>query len=261
MGNQFTRGSGVIYRGPSMLESGEEIAVLVTGLAAPSGNEKTGAMIQTHIVRVDTEPGEAIRLGMDSGSVCPSKCPHRSKASGGNGDCYTFPSILRGHGTAGSWGAFNRGRYRRYGLGELATLGASRDIRLGSYGDPGAVPIEIWDALLSESVSNTGYTHAWRTSPGLARWCMASVDSVAEATEAMRLGFRFYLPEPVGAAPTRRIGGETVAQCPASAEAGRRVTCSTCPKKLRCSGTRHGSQIAGVRIEAHGSGARSLRAQ
>jgi len=258
MAENTVRGSGVFYKGPSQLD-GSPIVGLVTGLAAKSGNDKTGAMVQTHICRADVSPADAIRAGLDAAGPCPATCPHRSRASGGNGSCYTHPSILRGHGTSGAWRSYAAGRYRVFPLDTLPSIGEGRDVRLGSYGDPAAVPLAVWEALLSDSVGNTGYTHAWRDVRfrPLARYCMASVDSPASAAEAVRDGWRFYLPEPEGSR-TRAIEGHTVAQCPAAAEAGKRVQCSGCPAKLRCSGTRHGSSIAGVRIGAHGSGKGSV---
>ena len=46
-------------------------------------------------------------------------------------------------------------------------------IRLGSYGDPAAVPIEIWDNLCSVAANYTGYTHQWATcDPNLKNYCM-----------------------------------------------------------------------------------------
>ena len=48
-----------------------------------------------------------------------------------------------------------------------------------------------------------------------------------------------------------RDSGE--ARCPASAEAGRRVTCESCPIALKCNGTRTG-RIRGRVILDHGPG-------
>lgn len=248
MSSQYVRGSVCVYDGPSLLD-GSPIAVLLTGLGSASKNTKTGSLVQSHIVLRDTPPAEAIRLGLDSGSICPATCPHLI-----NGTCYVHPIIKRGQGTAGAWRSFHAGRYRHAERDTLSSIGAGRDIRLGSYGDPCAVPLWVWESLLAESVSNTGYTHGWRLASAqpLRRWCMASVDSPASASEAIAKGWRVYLPEPHGTT-TRRLGGGTLATCPASAESGHRLTCSACPSSLRCAGNRHGSAIAGVRIAAHGS--------
>ena len=65
-------------------------------------------------------------------------------------------------------------------------------VRLGTYGDPAAVPASIWSDLVAYSDGHTGYTHQWRTSPGLRGLCMASVDSEEEAIEAWALGWRTF---------------------------------------------------------------------
>jgi hypothetical protein len=57
--------SGVIlYQGPSLLD-GAPIVVIATGLNA-SSNSKTGDMVQTHIIRADMLPMDAIYNGEDS---------------------------------------------------------------------------------------------------------------------------------------------------------------------------------------------------
>jgi hypothetical protein len=59
--------------------------------------------------------------------------------------------------------AFQRGRYPVLTTPlELETFGAGRMVRLGAYGDPYAVPFEVWAALLKRARGNTGYTHQWR---------------------------------------------------------------------------------------------------
>lgn len=250
MPSPYTRGSAVIYEGASVLD-GSPIVVILTGLGAASRNVKTGALVQSHIIRRDMSPADAIREGQDAGSICPATCPHLIM-----GTCYVHPIIKRGQGTSGAFRSYHAGRYRVADRDSLIALGAGRDIRLGSYGDPCAVPYWVWETLLVASSSNTGYTHGWRlpSAQRLRAYCMASVDSPDSAREAIGAGWRVYLPEPHGV-KTRKIGADTLATCPASAEAGHVRTCATCPPKLRCSGNRHGSSIQGVRITAHGSSA------
>jgi len=255
---QFTRGSACIYHGPSEFDSGVPIVALATGLATPSGNVKTGKMVQVHICRADIDPAAAIRAGLDAGSVCPADCPYRSRASGGGGGCYTHSAILRGRGTAGAWRAWEAGRYREVFAPEAITsLFAGRDVRLGSYGDPAALPPWLVRATLAESAGNTGYSHAWQLARAqyLRAFCMASVGSAAEAAEARAAGWRAFLVEPIG----ERMRGRGVAQCPSAAESPAVMTCSACPRTLRCAGTRHPEARARViRITAHGSGAGSI---
>src|SRR5262245_54787722 len=75
----------VLYTGPSAYD-GAPIVVIATRFAGASSNVKTGALVQTWILRADTEPHAALREGTDT-TVCGT-CPHRSVASGGAGSCY-----------------------------------------------------------------------------------------------------------------------------------------------------------------------------
>jgi hypothetical protein len=77
--------SGVIlYQGPSLLD-GAPIVVIATGLDS-SSNGKTGNMIQTHIIRADMLPMDAIYNGEDS-SIC-GDCVHRGDGTGKERTCY-----------------------------------------------------------------------------------------------------------------------------------------------------------------------------
>lgn len=70
----------VIYRGPSMLD-GAPIICVALGLAAASTNAKTGALVQTLIIREDLSPTDAIQQGLDA-SVCGT-CIHRGRIEDG----------------------------------------------------------------------------------------------------------------------------------------------------------------------------------
>ena len=55
------------------------------------------------------------------------------------------------------------------------------------------VPLSVWRELYACGIQGTGYTHQWRTcDPEYQRYCMASVQSLAEAAEAVALGWRTY---------------------------------------------------------------------
>lgn len=68
----------LIWEGPSTWD-GEPIALLATRYDKPSENGKTGAMVQTYIVRQDSNPSQSKRDGKD-GSVC-GDCEHRPDKS------------------------------------------------------------------------------------------------------------------------------------------------------------------------------------
>jgi len=107
-----------------------------------------------------------------------------------------------------------------------------RKLRLGTYGDPAAAPVELWALLVSLSAAHVGYTHQWQAVGfDVASWAplvMASVDSYAEALQAQTLGMRYFR---VSLGVDRRAG-EVI--CPASAEGGRKAQCSD---SLLCGGT------------------------
>lgn len=238
-----------VYRGPSAID-GAPIVVIVTGLANRSTNRKTGGMVQSYILRADIEPTAAIRAGSDT-AVCGT-CPHRSKASGGAGTCY----VNVGQGPLAVFRAWQRGNYPTMTLDEALHLMRGRAFRIGTYGDPGAVPDAggFWARLTLLAESRTGYTHRWRdTGANLRGLCMASVDSEEEAIEAQSLDWATFRVAKYG----DRARLRTEAYCPASEESGKRVTCETCP--LKCDGTLGGAWMFGRVIQAHGASKRRVQ--
>jgi len=216
----------VVWEGASRLD-GSPIVLIVTGLKRKSSNRKTGAMVQSYILRRDVEPLEAIRVGLDGG-ICGS-CRHRSRAAGGDGSCY----VNVGQGPRAVYSCYERGGYPEVSPAECAERIAASGLglRLGSYGDPAAVPLSVWLPLIEAATWRTGYTHGWRGFPEFAPYVMASVDSPGEAAEARVAGWSYFRVAARG--DSQRIRGE--ARCPASEESGRRVTCAVCP--MRCSGS------------------------
>lgn len=242
----------VLWRGPSLLD-GAPIVVIVSGLASGSSNSKTGAMLQTYILREDIAPTDAVRTGADA-SIC-GDCPHRGNGDGKGRTCY----VNVGQGPLSTWRAFKRGRYPdaiRFanlyfapdarGLLAYGTscIGKGALVRLGTYGDPAAVPVHVWEAITKFATGHTGYTHQWRRAPHLAHLCMASADSVADAQDAHRAGWRTFRVAMPCDAP--RMAGESI--CPASAEAGKKLTCAQC---LACGGARD-NRRGSIVIQAHG---------
>ena len=222
----------VIYRGPSAID-GAPIVAIATGFARGSDNRKTGKMVQTWIIREDLSPTEALKAGKDA-SVC-GDCPLRGVLGKKRG-CY----VNLGQGPLSVFRAFKRGSYPELlALPEVLEAGRGRTIRVGSYGDPAAVPVAVWDAFLKASVGHTGYTHQWkspRLSDGLSRFLMASADSEHDKARAWALGWRtFRLAE----APGR---GEI--ECPSS----RGISCEDCQL---CGGA---GMARSITIPAHGVG-------
>jgi hypothetical protein len=129
---------------------------------------------------------------------------------------------------------------------------AGRVVRFGAYGDPAALPRPVLDAIVgSGAVGWTGYSAQWREGFALADLVMASVQNTADAAEAIAMGWRTFR---VTAAAEPRAAGTMV--CPASTEAGHKLTCEEC---RACSGRGEGRATAHVQIAAHGSGVSTLR--
>lgn len=218
----------LFYRGPSLIDGEEIVAIATTG----SSNRKTGDLIQTWVLRVSHSPTEAVRLGHDE-SIC-GQCPHRT---GPVRTCY----VNVGQAPQAVWHAFKRRRYPKMDLYDFVAARGGQALRIGSYGDPTAVPLRYWDSKPSKRV---GYTHRWRDcDPWWKHLIMASCDSPAEAMDAARKGWRSFLVRPVDA-PLPESGIECLSE-----SKGR-----TCEQCALCFGA-HPSAPS-IWITAHGSAKR-----
>lgn len=214
----------ILWQGKSLLDN-QRIMVVATGMYDKSENRKTGDMIQTWILRRDIHPMLARRMGKDF-SIC-GDCMHREQST-----CY----VNLCHGPIGVFHAFLDGRYKTYEDSDLDFF-RGRAVRLGSYGDPAAVPFEVWENICDVAKIWTGYTHQWKskkTDPRLKDYCMASVDSIVgyntEYKKAQELGWRTFRVRESKDNPV----GENEFICPASKEKGASTTCEECGL---CSGT------------------------
>ena len=236
-----------IWRGPSEID-GAPIVVVAT---VRSLNRKTGAMVQTWILLTDESPTDAVRSGGDA-AICGS-CRHRGDRRRGKArTCY----VNVGHAPLAVWRTWHRGRYP---VASLADVLAAHPLplRIGAYGDPGAVPASVWAA--ARGVPRTGYTHRWRERPDLRTLCMASADSVAEAAEAAAQGWRAFLVAPAdGPLPFVLPGEEDSRRIVACPSVTFGATCAAC--KL-CDGAHDGevrSRAPHIAIAAHGPAARQF---
>jgi hypothetical protein len=272
----------ILYRGPSMLDRAP-IVVIATGLSDDSDNTKTGGLIQSWILVADIPPAEALHTGADV-SIC-GDCPHRprrlapvtpdmrrreikraARAKARGAKSGKSPAVWTALQTraedrtcyvgmrapASIWRAYQRGAYPIVAPALISDIFRGRRVRIGSYGDPAAVPIWVWQTLTARAHRvRTGYTHQWRDYPELAPYCMASADSPAERAAAKLLGFRVFRVREHGAP---LLDGEI--SCPASAESGHVTTCDRCGL---CAGTTIGSTRApDISIFAHGAGANAF---
>jgi hypothetical protein len=230
----------VLYEGPSAID-GQPIVVVAT---LKTKNPKTGNMVQTWILRSDVSPTVAINEGADR-SIC-GDCPHRGAITDGVNRMRTCYVNVRNAPLA-VWNAYRRGVYPTYNRSKHAHLLQGRKLRLGSYGDPCAVPLAVWVPFLRLASKRTGYTHQWRDRrfARFARYVMASVETVADATQAQAKGWRTFRIRTDAADPIEQ--GEII--CPASPEGGARMDCSRC---AACHGTNGAPGRASVAIIAHG---------
>jgi hypothetical protein len=136
----------LFYRGPSLL-TGDPIVGVLTGLDQGSANAKTGPMAQAWILRSDIAPMDAKRQNVDD-AVCGS-CKLRGK-NGRGSRCYV-PVWFAPHNVYKRIDA-----YPPVNWPELQALLEGRGVRLGAYGDPAAIPFEVWRALLTTVTTWTG---------------------------------------------------------------------------------------------------------
>ena len=226
-----------IWRGDGL--DGGPIAAVLSGLRTPSINPKTGQMLQVTIWRRDMSPQEAVDVGADR-SVC-GDCKFRwstaraIKAATGKTvtKCYVVPWKL-----TVSWRSWAKGNVPIMSPAEAGKLVEYLDAKLrqGAYGDPAAIPLEVWRAV--DLVGGTSYSHQWRNNPKMAEFAMASANNVAEAIEARAAGWRTYRVD------SERLGpqpGEIA--CPNTAD--KSVTCLDCGL---CSGNRSGAKSIMIEV-------------
>lgn len=238
----------VFYEGPSLLDRTTPIIGIAT---FNSKNEKTGNLIQTWILHANQHPMEAIHQ-KSTPSIC-GRCPLQGlEEQEEDRGCYVRvdqapAAVYRGHG---------RGIYL-----PLHALPPERlieqGVRLGSYGDPTAIPLKKWKPLLKKipaQEAKPGYTHQW-TQKRFQHWStrlMASTHSLEQNSKAHSLGWRtFRTISQVSDIASNEI------LCPASPEGNNRATCEACGA---CNGRRnmddHRKNIA---IVVHGRNKEAAR--
>lgn len=231
----------IAYEGPSLID-GKPIVVIVNKLDG-SDNAKTGAIVQSFIIRSDVAPTDALKTG-DDASIC-GECPHRPLLAKTNGQAPCYVNV--GRSVRSVYEAYRRGRYTRADAATIARALQGKIVRLGTYGDPAAAPVTMWAQITRYAASRRGYTHQWaRPDFDASAWAplvMASADSIDEAARANLLGMRVFR---VSMGIDVQAGE---AMCPASAEAGKRATCSKC---TLCAGT--SIQARDIVIADHAAG-------
>ena len=198
----------------------EDIVCIATG---NSSNRKTGDEVQTWIIYKHEPPHVAIDTGKDS-IIC-GDCKHRGKVLSFKDDLkyanilsnVKKKALLKRIDTKREKGlnSINVDRrcyvttwqaplsiYKAWKKGNYPTLTpkqaqkrlAYKKVRLGSYGDPVHVPLEVWNTILKFTLGTTGYTHQWKNLEyiGYSKYLMASVDTSEEMFQANVLGYRTF---------------------------------------------------------------------
>ena len=198
----------------------EDIVCIATG---KSSNEKTGDEEQTWILYKHEPPNIAIDTGKDS-IIC-GDCKHRGivlslddatiysdmlttpkkkallkriedkRAKGLNSinidrECY----VLVFQAPLAVYKCWKKGGYPTLTPKQAQKRLAYKKVRLGSYGDPVHVPLEVWTTILKFTLGTTGYTHQWKNLEyiGYSKYLMASVDTSEEMFQANVLGYRTF---------------------------------------------------------------------
>ena len=198
----------------------EDIVCIATG---NSSNKKTGDEVQTWILYKHEPPNIAIDTGKDS-IIC-GDCKHRGivlslddatiysdmlttpkkkallkriedkRAKGLNSinidrECY----VLVFQAPLAVYKCWKRGGYPTLTPKQAQKRLAYKVVRLGSYGDPVHVPLEVWNIILKLTLGTTGYTHQWKNLEyiGYSKYLMASVDTSEEMFQANVLGYRTF---------------------------------------------------------------------
>ena len=242
----FNKNTFIIYEGPSMLD-GKDIVVLISGFKTRSKNDKTGDMFQTWILVKDIKPSLAAKMGADV-SVC-GDCPRRpvnttlsDSLKAVEKKCY----VILDYAPDSIFRAYQAGNYEKVTPAQVADMirnhKRTRKLRIGSYGDPLAVPSEVFKPLIDVAESFTGYTHqVKRANKEWSKYVMASADTKQQALEYQAAGYRTFR---VRAEKSTLLPNEIA--CPASKEAGRKSSCAKCSL---CMGTTSKSKKSVAIIE------------
>lgn len=238
----------VLYRGPSQID-GKPVIAIATGITDKSENSKTGDMVQVWIIRRDIAPILAKRIGDDKG-IC-GDCKHRDF-----GTCY----VNLGHGPNQVYNCFHRDNYVDY-TPDMIKYFKDKVLRIGAYGDPVAVPVDIWNMLTPFVKAFTSYTHQWRIcNPKYKKFCMASIETEKEYDKAQEMGWRTFRV---------RLEDEPIFEneiiCPASEEGGKKTTCTNC-RLCNGSGDKksvsiifHGNGLSDYKIKRYIKGIKALK--
>ena len=193
-----------------------------------SQNSKTGDSIQVWIL-----PMEWVKKGekaMNNDEASCMDCPHSKR---GNKSCYVRKGFAE-YGLKSKVKSLHK-YYKQKNLEildiqELAGREKHRCkdkfIRFGAYGEPVLLGEQNVKELTEVASNFTGYTHQWHIAKydWSRKYFMASVETEQLMQKANKFGFRTFRVRKKADLAHSKL--ETI--CPASKEAGRKVTCNVC---------------------------------
>lgn len=197
-----------------------------------STNRKTGDMVQTYLLDRDTLTSEPKVFG----AKC-SACPMVNK-------CYVSRDKMSVRRALTKLLGDERTSYAHAALADVLPLLSGRKVRLGTYGDPSALPLSDLKAVVNSAQGHTGYTHFWREiDTDYSRYLMASVEDSSAELLAQGLGYRTF--RVITKETTERAVSSVAVEC-LNSSAG--LTCAEC---LLCSGTEGKGRRVSIWIDEH----------
>lgn len=186
----------ILYEGKSLLGGGDIVCIAVLH----SENEKTDDMVQVYIIPKDESPLDALKNGRNRGAcgTCWLQGWYDENGKAHDRVCY----VNMGHGPRVVYAAYSKGAYPKYNRKLNECMLKGRRIRIGAYGDPAALPLNIVTYLAEISDGWTGYSHQmfWVDhAEQLSPYLMVSCHTPAQHAEARRRGWRSFVAIPEGA--------------------------------------------------------------
>ena len=224
----------ILYRGPSAFDGTPIVAIIAKSKTKNAKNKaKKGKKKQTDLAQLYIFPDTPDKTPIQHVQEQTTKAVCGNCTKQPQGDCYTHATVV-----SKAAGSMHRALYRGSYNGVISTKEEyeetmeGREMRSAAYGDSAAIPrhvwiqIQLWDRAINNNPKEKrgrGYTHAWRTADHLRETHMASVETLNDVKDAIRLGWRYFR---VRKANEPLLEGEI--GCPASNEQGNRTTCATC---------------------------------
>lgn len=210
-----------------IFQAGDIVHVLKT---KASENSKLGFGFIVHTYHWSVDQVASGRFTDDAHNCMD--CPYSYNQNGGKtGGCYTHGG-MQGQGLrsmlkrihklygAGKIESFNKDSFDKF----LSLSSAASPVltRLGVYGEPITLPLNVMGKLVRISKSHTGYTHQWNKDAAIpyAKYLMASTHNVFETMIAENRGFRAF--------QSSKEKDAKMPVCPASKEMNYKLTCVEC---------------------------------